>query len=329
MGFLITPPANPEVPYIENIEGFAIVGQVSPIKINGVNFGPDTTIISSLGTISNIRKNPEKIEFDILAATAGSSSVEVRSGGLSSNDWNSSYTPLLIARNGLNLTNGWLDFRTANSSNFGSVTSHVNQGLGIKTFANSGYFLDSTKGLMNANTGTTNSFILFLNYIQFNSYNFPLASTKLTVIYIANTSLYLNNLSHPYLLRVGIGNPDLNNNLLAVFSTYGDRAWVHRRYTTNSLTDLALYPTNSLLNNNIYYLKIVFNYFNNTLSVYKLNDLTDLDSIGTLVLDNIPIQFIKVKDSGDSDYALPTSGIPMFQFSNPNSLSSVVAMKID
>ncbi|HEY9864026.1 MAG TPA: hypothetical protein V6D21_07590 [Candidatus Obscuribacterales bacterium] len=324
-----------EIPYISGVEGVAILGVNSTITIKGFNFNPSSEVICNAGIISNIKKDPETIIFDCLASSPGSFLVEVRNGTLSSLDWNSDFQPVLMARNPLNLTNGWLDFRTANSSNFGSVVvSHINQGLATKTFANSGYTLDVIKGLCIGSKGTNNSSSLWANYIQFNDYLFPLTSTKLTVVYNTNTEQtnVATNSSFYHNLRMAIGNPltnnnNITNNTLVACSNFSGNTWIDRRYNNSSISTLRLYPLNPILINSIYNVKVIFDYFNNTVNVYMLNDLNNLDAAGTLVMDNIPIQF------KENNYVMSPSGIPLFQFQNPSNLtpvlSSVIAMKID
>lgn len=309
--------AQSEIPYILEVEGVAILGQNSTITIKGFNFNPGSEVICSAGIISNIKKDPEQISFDCLASSLGSFLVEVRNNSLSSLDWNSNFASILIARNALNLTNGWLDFRTTDSSSLGSVVSHVNQGMGNKNLDNSGYFVDIEKGLCIGNSGVTNS---FGNYIQFNNFPFPTESTRLELIMIAST--LLTSGLHLERLRVGLGDFDSVNNNFINFETFGNTTIVNRKIK-NGIPEsrLNIYPINSLLINSTYYLKIIFDFFTRTVAIYKLNSLNDLDSLGSFVIDNIPVSLPEI--------TLPDTVVPLFQYINPNSLSSVVAMKID
>lgn len=310
---------NNEIPYIESVEGVAIVGEVSLIVVHGLNFKVNTQIICSLGEITNIRRNPEKIEFDILASATGSAPIELRNSGLSSYDWDSSYTPLLIARNGLNLTNGWLDFRTADSSGFGSVVSHVNQGLATKTFLNSGYFLDDEKGLCIGATGT--NYNASANYIQFNSFSFPLESTKCEFIIINDTTLI--NAIYPGRTRFSVGQTNENTNkIISGFEAYSIYINIFYEYITSNPLLLQVAPSNSISPNSVYLFKVVFDFFEKTVNVFKLDDLLNFNSAGNFVIKDIPISLLP-----ESERSIV--GVPLFNFFNPNSLSSVVAMKIN
>ncbi|MCF3625616.1 hypothetical protein L2E65_12535 [Planktothrix agardhii 1801] len=309
--------AQSEIPYISEVEGVAILGVNSTITIKGFNFNPASEVICNAGIISNIRRNPEQIIFDCLASSPGTFLVEVRNGTLSSLDWNSSFAPILIARNGLNLTIGWLDFRTADSSNFGLVVSHINQGLATKTFVNSGYLLNTEKGLTIGATGASNN---ATNYIQFNNYIFPLNSTIASFIVIYDTTIISG--VYPHRARVGVGKTNENTNKMIVgFEAYSNVIGIIREYLFPTPSPIQLAPTNTIIINSSYIFKIVFNFFKKTLDIFKLDDLLNFDSNNNPVIIDFPI-FLPTMETS-------TIGIPLFVFFSPNSISSVVAMKID
>ncbi|MFM6401714.1 IPT/TIG domain-containing protein, partial [Planktothrix sp.] len=230
-------------PFIEEIEGTALIGQPSKITIKGYNFNPESEIICNAGILSNIQISPNAIYFDCLSSFPGSYPVEVKNNSLSSNDWNRPSAPILIARNLLNITDGWLDFRSVNSENLGSIISHINQNLATKNFTNSGYSLDATRGLIFNGSGTVNS---TNNYIQFNSLEFPLSESKIEMILIIDT-FSLNNR-----LRISIGNPVTNNYVnYGIDSPFnGYLGYVYRFGESTSACQAQLTINNSLPNNN-------------------------------------------------------------------------------
>lgn len=311
--------AQSEIPYISEVEGVAILGQNSTITIKGFNFNPSSEVVCNAGIISNIQKSPETIIFDCLASSPGSFLVEVRNGTLSSLDWDSNFAPVLIARNGLNLTNGWLDFRTADSSIFGSVVSHVNQGLVTKTFANSGYLLDTEKGLMIGATGS--AYNPTANYIQFNSFSFPLEYTKCEFIVINDTTLTGSTPLNRTRFSIGKTNEDTNKIINGVEAHSAILNVLYEYFTINTLL-LQLVPSNSIASNSIYIFKVVFDFFNKTVNVFKLDDLLNFDSAGNFVIKDIRISLLPESERS-------TVGVPLFNFFNPNSLSSIVAIKIE
>ncbi|CAD5984770.1 hypothetical protein PCC9214_05335 [Planktothrix tepida] len=308
--------SNSITPFISEIKGTALIGQPSEITIKGSNFIPDSQIICGAGEISNVRISPEEIIFDCIATTSGSYPVEIRNKNLSSNDWNRPASPILIARNSLNITNGWLDFRTANSAGFGGVTSHINQILSTKTFSNSGYTLDATRGLIFNNfTFTANS---QNNYIQFNSFSFPLSASKLELFVNFETTFTTVSANR---LRVGIGIP-ANNNILAMNTdfTTGNLLF-SQRFISPYIGNSVLYfgsVNNNLLNNNFYYLKFIWDFIAKRIEIHKLSN-NDLEAMNKI--EELPINLL-----GRSTENL---GVPLFNFYNSGSLSSVVAMKID
>lgn len=306
---------NSYTPFIESIEGTAIVNQSSEVKILGKNFTSESEVICNTGTVSNVQKSPELITFDCLASSPGSALVEVKNGLLSSEDWSSQSTPVLIARNSLNLTNGWLDFRTVDPATLGTVFSHVNASLSTKTFVNSGYTLDATDGLKIGETGTTNS---FSNYIQFNSFQFIDKNCKIEYIYKIVIDL---SPPQPNRLNIGIGRSSTNNLMLHGVDNFGGQAG--RKNHNNGLSPFWLtvstfysntyFPVNSTL-----ILKYVWDMTTQTFSVYNNINLSNFE-LGDLILSN-PIGSLN-----NSDVSIR----PVFQFYNPNSNSSVIAMKID
>lgn len=304
-----------DTPYIESVEGTALIGQSSEIIVSGGNFTPYSKILCNAGAISNIKRSPDKIIFNLLASSTGSFPVEIKNGDFSSNTWNSSYTPLIIARNSLNTTSGWLDFRTANSANFGNITSHINQNLSSKTFANSGFALDPTRGLIFNGTGTTSS---YNNYIQFNSYSFPLEEVKIEYL----ISYTITDFSR---MRSCIGDLSYNipeNSIDLISSTincgyrFGEQAL--SLCTANIRADSS-FPANSNI-----YIKICWDFISKRIKIYKLSEL-NFDS-GALKFE-FPINLFS--NGIPSRTIMPTAGVPLFQFSNSGSLSSVIAMKID
>lgn len=317
MYFTISPSANKELtPYIDSIEGTALIGQPSKITIKGSNFNPESEIICTAGILSNIQISPNAIYFDCLASSPGSYPVEVKNNSLSSNDWNNSYSSILVARNELNITNGWLDFRTANSANFGNITSHINQSLSTKTFTNSGYTLDATRGLiLNNSTFTANS---TANYIQFNSYPFPLSISKFEIICNFDTTFTTVAVNRA---RIGLGLPGSVNTLISGIEYTGGNLMFNSRFLSpyTGYASLYLGSLNSqLLNNNFYYLKFIFNFISGKIEVHKLNNNNDLESINKI--EEIPINIL--------GRTIHNEGIPLFNFYNSGSLSSVIAMKI-
>lgn len=304
-------------PYISEVQGTALIGTLSEITITGFNFNPNSQIICNAGIISDIQISPELIIFNILADTPGSYPVEVKNNNLSSNDWNSPYQAILIARNPLNLTDGWLDFRIANSANFGSVISHINQNLSIKNFANSGYSLDASRGLIfNHATSTANS---PNNYIQFNSYLFPLDATKYEIFANFDTTFTTIAINR---LRAGLATSGNFNTLIASTDYTGGNFIFTSRFLSPYLNNVSLYLGNvnsQLLNNNFYYLKFVFDFIFQKIEIHKLTDNSNLDADNKI--EEFPLNPL--------NRTMNVDGVPLFNFFNSGSLSSVIAIKIE
>lgn len=301
-----------DTPYIESVEGTALIGQSSEIIVNGGNFTPYSKILCNAGAISNIKRSPDKIIFNLLASSTGSFPVEIKNGDFSSNAWNSNYQPILIARNSLNVTNGWLDFRTANSASLGSVTSHINQGLSVKNFANSGFALDPVRGLVfNNSTFTANS---SNNFIQFNSFLFPLESSSLEIVAIFNTASSLFSR-----FRIGFGREDQTNSsingleivsgFLQYYYLFGDPGPA----VSANIRSTSTFPTGGT-----YTIRASWDFCEKRVSIYYLSNL---DFLG-----NLKFQFPINLFEPTFDYS---QGNPLFIFYNSGSLSSVIAMKID
>lgn len=314
MSFLITrvTDRNSDTPFISEVTGTAIINSLSEVTVTGFNFTPDSQIVTNAGIISDIQISPEKIIFNILASAIGVYPIEVKNSDLSSNNWNNPYQAILIARNALNLTNGWLDFRTIDGSTLGSVTSHINQNLSTKTFSNSGYTLDPVRGLIfNNATFTANS---TANYIQFNNFLFPLSASKFEIFVNLNTSVSSR-------IRFGIGAIGTNTSI-TVLDYLSNSFIVSQRFlnpyvlnTSCSVGNL----NNNLLTNNSYIIKVVLNFITSKIEVHRLNDNSNLEA--TNKIEELPINFLNREQN--------IEGFPLINFYNSESLSSVIAIKID
>lgn len=316
---VVTPISSSQAPYIESVSGTLIINTPSELIFYGGNFNYDSELIISSNTgnatITNIVKTPNKIICTVTVDNTGLYYYRIQNGTLSSNAWLSgNQYPYLQSRNPILLTNGWLDFRSANSANFGTVISHVNASLGTKTFANSGFSLDASLGLK---IGSSGNAALFGNYIQFNSFNFDFYSTKYEVIASYNT---INDTY--YRMAVGLGNPASNN--VRRYSTevqLGATLLNHyfRYDNIPAISSDSNYSFKSAtLYNTIGYYKFIYDFRTKKINLHKLSNLTDLDA--TNLLFTFPIDPV-------SDYS-NSSGCPLFQWVSANSTSYIVAIKI-
>lgn len=307
-------------PWIDSIEGPAIVNQSSEIIITGGDFQNDSTVIvasnSGFGTVSNVKRTPNEIRFNLLCPTIDVYYIQILNGNNSSNTWNSNNNnPYLISRNPITLTNGWLDFRTVNASTLGTVVSYANTSNTTKTLSTAGFSLDATYGLKIGSVTGPSGILAF--WLQFNSFAFSFTNAIYEVIfYLPATN------SDVHRLAVGLGDHNQTNfrRYLAEIQLLNNQLNYYSRY--ENILNL---PGNNVLSfpypniyNSIGFYKFVFNFNLKKLIVHKLFNVNSLDNVNPIF--ELPIDFVPG--------ATNTSGCPLFLWQNATITSTVVAMKI-
>jgi len=122
-------------------------------------------------------------------------------------------------------------------------------------------------------------------------------------------------------LRVGLGSVIPTNTAVSGIDYTSGNIILYQRYIPPyNLSSIHYFGNinNNLLNNNFYYLKFIWDFISGKIEIHKLTNNNNLDAINKI--DEFSTNIL--------NKTMNTEGVPLFNFFNSGSLSSVVAIKI-